>query len=293
MTNPNATLADRVGLKLDAARAGAKDYEQLLSEDLAALRRALAWRAFLVVAALILLTGATTLAGMSLLLSLSIEGLDWRTRPATWAVPLGFLLASGLAALLAMRAPRRPALAGTRQRLAEDAERLDQRARVAASEIEERLAPARRLWRDVSTRGVVGTAFGEVRGTLQDWWLRQPIQPALATAANEVRTAVDPLARRHPWWLLGGAAVAGAALVALMPRRWLRGFGVPLRTAVQPCLAALGPAWVAKTLAGFDLGSLLSAMFAPPPHGAPPAPHAPSAAARPGGQGAEASPAGR
>ncbi len=267
--DPTATFADRIGSRLDAARVGVMDYERLLTDDLSQLGRAFAWRAGLAVVSLILLTGAVTMAGVSVLLSTSLDAIDWRERPATWAVPLAFLGASIVAALLALYARRRPPMAATRARLSQDADHFDRCARSVAQEAEDRLAPLRRMWTDVASMGVVGTASAGVRHAAHDWWQRQPIQPAVSSVARDVHEVIDPIARSHPWVLVGSAAAAGGVIALLLPRRWLRRIDASLRASVAPWLAALGPALTAKVLAGFDLGSLASmlASTAPAPGG--------------------------
>jgi hypothetical protein len=256
--NEADTFAERLGVKLDALKSRGKDYEQLLSQDFSNLGRALAWRVLLALASLILAVVALTLAGVSVLLSASIEGLDWRVRPATWAVPLAFFLGSIAAGLTAVFTPRRPPMAATRLRLADDVARVDQRTRVVVRDVEDRLVPVRRLWKDVESLGVVGTASQGVREAVHQWWQRQPIQPAATSAAQEARRALEPLAKSHPWLLLSLAAATGTVIATLMPRRWLRELRVSVRAAARPWVAALGPAMLSKVVSGVDLGTLVS-----------------------------------
>ena len=53
------------------------------------------------------------------------------------------------------------------------------------------------------------------------WWERQPLNTSVHVAEAAASAAITPLVRRHPVVVLGGAAVAGAAVVWARPWRWL------------------------------------------------------------------------
>ena len=88
-------------------------------------------------------------------------------------------------------------------------------AQAAAGALEGAEAPAS------SRTRLAGLALNAVA----DGLLRRPAQSptqALAHAGGDAAQALlRPLAREHPWALVGVAAVAGAALVAGRPWRWL------------------------------------------------------------------------
>jgi len=54
-----------------------------------------------------------------------------------------------------------------------------------------------------------------------DWWARQPLRVVIGLVAETAKVALQPIAQRHPFRLVTIAAVAGAALVALRPWRWI------------------------------------------------------------------------
>ena len=55
----------------------------------------------------------------------------------------------------------------------------------------------------------------------QDWWARQPTRVALTLAAETATVVLQPIAQRHPYGLVFGAAVAGGLLVLARPWRWI------------------------------------------------------------------------
>lgn len=55
----------------------------------------------------------------------------------------------------------------------------------------------------------------------QSWWARQPARVALALAAETATVVLAPVAQRHPYGLVSGAAAVGALLVWVRPWRWL------------------------------------------------------------------------
>ena len=72
-------------------------------------------------------------------------------------------------------------------------------------------------WGLLTAKPVVGLVLGLARL----WWVRQPAPVLLALAGDTADLALQPIARRHPFRLVVGAAAAGAALVALRPWRWV------------------------------------------------------------------------
>lgn len=55
---------------------------------------------------------------------------------------------------------------------------------------------------------------------LRRWSARHPLQLAGAAGIDALKTAVQPLAQRHPIGLVAGAALAGGVLVWSRPWRW-------------------------------------------------------------------------
>jgi hypothetical protein len=68
----------------------------------------------------------------------------------------------------------------------------------------------------------------------QSWWIRQPARGAMTLASEAATELLNPVAQRHPFGLVAGAAAAGALLVWLRPWRGvctsalLAGFGTKL-----------------------------------------------------------------
>jgi hypothetical protein len=90
---------------------------------------------------------------------------------------------------------------------------------------------------------------------VQGWWKRQPLRPAVETAAGELRGAVAPLVRRHPVLAVAVAATIGAALVAGRPWRWP---AVSRHLADAPQRAGR---WVVHQLTQAPVQSLLASLF--------------------------------
>ena len=61
---------------------------------------------------------------------------------------------------------------------------------------------------------------------LRRWWARHPLRATAALASDTGRDLLGPAAMKHPWLLLGGAALAGAAITRLRPWRFVRGSAV-------------------------------------------------------------------
>jgi hypothetical protein len=55
----------------------------------------------------------------------------------------------------------------------------------------------------------------------QDWWAKQPLHLTLTQVAEAVKLVLQPVAQRHPYALVLGAAVAGGLLVLARPWRWI------------------------------------------------------------------------
>lgn len=73
---------------------------------------------------------------------------------------------------------------------------------------------------------------------LQAWWQKQPFAVATTLVARATNGVLQPVAQKHPYRLVMGAAAVGAVLVLVRPWRWLSMSGV---------LAALAAArWVAQ-----------------------------------------------
>lgn len=58
---------------------------------------------------------------------------------------------------------------------------------------------------------------------LRRWWARHPLRATAEFAGAAGHELLQPTAARHPWLLLGGAVIAGAALTRLRPWRWVSG----------------------------------------------------------------------
>ncbi len=74
-----------------------------------------------------------------------------------------------------------------------------------------------------SLLGNLQTAPGAslVGGVLQAWWRKQPLRVALLLAGETATVLVQPVARRHPYALVLGAAAAGGLMVLVRPWRWI------------------------------------------------------------------------
>lgn len=90
---------------------------------------------------------------------------------------------------------------------------------------------------------------------VQGWWKRQPLRPAVETAAGELRGAITPLVRRHPVLAVALAATLGAALVAGRPWRWP---AVNRHLADAPQRAGR---WVLHQLTQAPVQSLIASLF--------------------------------
>lgn len=59
---------------------------------------------------------------------------------------------------------------------------------------------------------------GEV---LHAWWRKQPLRVALLLATEAAKVLLQPVARKHPYALVLGAAATGGLVVLLRPWRWI------------------------------------------------------------------------
>lgn len=55
----------------------------------------------------------------------------------------------------------------------------------------------------------------------QAWWARQPLRVAMTLAAETGAVVLEPVAQKHPFRLVLGAAAAGGVLAWVRPWRWL------------------------------------------------------------------------
>jgi hypothetical protein len=122
--------------------------------------------------------------------------------------------------------------------------RADARRRVAAA----REAGDEPAWID---RLRAAPVIGIVIDAVDAWWSSHPMKPAAQIAHGVVRDTVAPIARRHPLLVVGGAFLAGVALVRLRPWRWL----------IKPALfAGLGSQIITRVVAAVPLESVLEAI---------------------------------
>ncbi|HSV69391.1 MAG TPA: hypothetical protein VLI72_04715 [Methylibium sp.] len=75
-------------------------------------------------------------------------------------------------------------------------------------------------WRD-ELRSVPGAEL--LLEVLDQWWSQHPLRAAGLAALALLRSAIEPLVRRHPLQSLLGALLIGGLLVWLRPWRWVLG----------------------------------------------------------------------
>ncbi len=63
-------------------------------------------------------------------------------------------------------------------------------------------------------------AVAIVIDALTHWWARHPLHVAAVVAADTATAVVRPMAQRHPWRLVLGAALVGGVIVWSRPWRW-------------------------------------------------------------------------
>lgn len=86
-------------------------------------------------------------------------------------------------------------------------------------------------WLD-SLRSIPAVAI--VIEAVSKWWVRHPLHVATMVAADAAKAVVRPVARRHPWGLVLGAALVGGLIVWGRPWRW--GFKPALFAGLLPQL---------------------------------------------------------
>ena len=72
--------------------------------------------------------------------------------------------------------------------------------------------------------GAAAPLWRSARWLLRRWWRGQPISQAATLLQAVARQQLAPTVARHPWALLGAAAVGGGVLAWALPRhfgRWL------------------------------------------------------------------------
>ncbi len=62
---------------------------------------------------------------------------------------------------------------------------------------------------------------GLLLNIFQGWWTRQPLSLALTLATETGKVVLQPVAQRHPYGLVFGAAVVGGLLAFTRPWRWI------------------------------------------------------------------------
>lgn len=62
---------------------------------------------------------------------------------------------------------------------------------------------------------------GLVGDVLSAWWGKQPLRMDVNMAMEVTKLLVQPVARRHPYTLVLGAAAVGGLLVLVRPWRWI------------------------------------------------------------------------
>ena len=60
-----------------------------------------------------------------------------------------------------------------------------------------------------------------VIGTVQRWWATHPMRLAVLLADDAARTVMEPVAKKHPYRLVLGAAAVGGLLTLSRSWRWL------------------------------------------------------------------------
>lgn len=64
----------------------------------------------------------------------------------------------------------------------------------------------------------LGSLVGDALAT---WWCKQPLRTALLVAEDAANALARPVAQRHPYALVLGAAGVGGLLVLVRPWRWI------------------------------------------------------------------------
>jgi len=92
----------------------------------------------------------------------------------------------------------------------------------------ERLAQSRERLRQAMQQDSISSSDGDGSGTdsllsdvLVNWWGKQPLRLALQLTLEAAKVLMQPVARRHPYKLVLGAAAVGGLLVLLRPWGWI------------------------------------------------------------------------
>lgn len=99
----------------------------------------------------------------------------------------------------------------------------------------------------------------DVLASLRHWWAAHPLRPVGLVAGEAAGAVVRPVALRHPYALVLGAAAVGGALAWTRPWRWL------LRSTL---FAGLVPQLASRVASSLPLESWMttvSAMMSAPP----------------------------
>ena len=106
----------------------------------------------------------------------------------------------------------------------------------------------------------------DVAASLRQWWSAHPLRPVGLVAGEAAGAVMRPVALRHPYALVLGAAAVGGALAWARPWRWL------LRSTL---FAGLVPQLASRVASSLPLESWMSTvgamMSAPPKRRAAPA----------------------
>jgi len=78
---------------------------------------------------------------------------------------------------------------------------------------------------------------------LQAWCLGQPLQEALARGSEAAKQVLQPVAQRHPYGLVLGAAAAGGLFVLLRPWRWCSAQSLPTSNLLGQLLSLVIERW--------------------------------------------------
>lgn len=75
--------------------------------------------------------------------------------------------------------------------------------------------------RNSSSQGDDSGADSLLNDVLANWWRKQPLRLVLQLAVEATKAMMQPVARRHPYKLVLGAAAAEGLLVLLRPWGWI------------------------------------------------------------------------
>ena len=95
-----------------------------------------------------------------------------------------------------------------------------------------------------------------LRDTVEQWWRTNRWRPIVTVAIGAVNQMAVPLARKHPYRLLGIAMLGGAILSRLKPWKWLA------ITVVPTLLASMLPTLISRVATRLPLSTLLELLGA-------------------------------